>query len=79
MLTLLRLHLCDFLEPVPPHLTVTWLVGLAKALPTRREGDTQKTEYNKIQCAETKPKGQWEFFPRTRKSRKEVEIKQITR
>lgn len=32
-LTLLRLHLCDFLEPVPPRLTITWFVGLAKTLP----------------------------------------------
>lgn len=48
-LTLLRLHLCDFLEPVPPHLTVTWLMGLAKALPADREGNKQRIRYSTTQ------------------------------
>lgn len=54
-LTLLRLHLCDFLEPVPPHLTVTWLMGLAKALPADREGVTREMSAVKTQSTESKP------------------------
>lgn len=50
-LTLLRLHLCNFLEPVPPHLTVTWLMGLAKALPANRE--EENTELNTVKYSST--------------------------
>lgn len=60
-LTFLRLHLCDFLEPVPPHLTITWLVGLAEAFPAdtrvinraeHRETSTKPACYFKIQQKE---------------------------
>lgn len=53
-LTLLRLHLCDFLEPVPPHLTVTRLMGLTKALPADREGDKERIGCSIIKGIKTK-------------------------
>ena len=41
-LTLLRPHLRDLLEPPPPRLTVTWLMGLTKALPGEEEEEEEE-------------------------------------
>lgn len=40
--TLLRLHFFDFLEPVSPRLTVTWLMGFTKALPGVKANKKQR-------------------------------------
>ena len=69
-LTLLRLHLCDLLEPVSPHLTVTRLMGLAKALPADKMVINTESGIVKGKTLRQNEHDNFSIFPRKIRERK---------